>query len=162
MMNPDPSAKGLRTDLDGRAGIERLVNAFYERVQRDELLGFIFDDIARIDWPSHLPKMYAFWEKVLFGSGNFRGNPLVAHMRLGTQTPMGLAQFERWIALFKQTVDSLFAGDNAEHIKRCAEDMAHVIHARVNNVPDARFDPARLTPEQRERYATYRSAEPTA
>ena len=71
---------------------------------------------------------------------------------------MGLPQFERWIALFKATVDELFAGPKAEHIKRAAEDMAHVIHARINGVADARFDPARLTPEQRARYSKYKPA----
>jgi hemoglobin len=161
-MTADSPATSSRPELKGRPEIEQLVNAFYQRVQRDELLGFIFDDVARIDWATHLPKMYAFWERVLFGSGDYRGNPLVAHMRLVAQTSMGLAQFERWIALFKETVDVLFAGENAEHIKRCAEDMAHVIHAKVNNVPDARFDPARLTPEQRERYAKYRAEQPQA
>jgi hemoglobin len=64
----------------------------------------------------------------------------------------------RWIALFKATVDDLFAGPDAEHIKNAAEDMAHVFHSRVNNVPDARFDPARLTPEQRARYARYKTS----
>jgi hemoglobin len=144
-------------DLTDRAGIERLVNAFYEKVGRDELLGFIFNDVARTDWAHHLPKMYAFWETVIFGTGGFSGNPLAAHMRLVPLTPMGLPQFERWIAIFKATVDELFAGEKAEQIKRAAEDMAHVIHARINNVPDARFDPARLTPEQRARYAKYRA-----
>jgi hemoglobin len=79
-------------------------------------------------------------------------------MRLGSITSMGLPQFERWIALFKAAVDDLFAGPNAEHIKDAAEDMAHVFHSRVNNVPDARFDPAQLTPEQRARYARYKTS----
>jgi len=146
-----------RPDLVGRADIERLVNTFYDRVQRDETLGFIFNEIAGVDWTAHLPKMYAFWETVLFRSGEYSGNPLAAHIRLGSRTPMGLAQFERWISLFQESVDALFEGENAEHIKRCAEDMAHVFHSRVNNIPDARFDPAKLTAEQRERYAKYRA-----
>jgi hypothetical protein len=31
-----------------------------------------------------------------------------------------------------------------------------VIYARINHVPDPRFDPASLTPEQRERYSRYK------
>lgn len=147
-----------RRDLVGRGDIEQLVNAFYERVQRDDLLGFIFNDVAKIDWAEHLPKMYSFWETMLFRTGGYLGNPVAAHARLGAVTSMGLPQFERWIALFKTTVGDLFEGPNADHIKRAAEDMANVIHARVNNVPDARFDPARLTPEQRARYAKYKAS----
>lgn len=145
-------------DIHGRPDIERLVNAFYTRVQQDDLLGFIFNDVAKIDWAAHLPKMYSFWETMLFRSGGYLGNPLEAHARLVPLTAMGREQFERWLTLFKVTVDELFAGEKAGHIKRAAEDMANVIHARINRVPDARFDPANLTPEQRARYSKYKPA----
>ena len=143
-------------DITGRPDIETLVNAFYERVRCDELLGFIFNDVARTDWSAHLPKMYAFWETVLFRSGGYRGDPLAAHAKLTPLTEMGRPQFDRWLALFRATVDDLFAGEHAEHIKSCAADMANVIHSRINNISDPRTDPANLTPEQRARYASYR------
>lgn len=147
-------------DLSGRPEIECLVNTFYDRVRDDEVLGFIFNDIAKTDWTVHLPKMYAFWEKVVFGQGDYRGNPLASHAKLVPQTAMGRKQFDHWLTLFRSTVDSLFAGEKAEHIKRAAEDMANVIYSRINSVPDPRFDPANLTPEQRARYAAYRAPEP--
>lgn len=147
-----------QTDITGRAEIETLVNAFYERVRGDELLGFIFNDVAQTNWVAHLPKMYAFWETVLFRSGGYTGNPLAVHARLVPQTAMGREQFDRWLILFRSTVDDLFAGEKAEHIKNCAEDMANVIYSRINAVPDPRFDPANLTPEQKERYARYKPA----
>lgn len=146
-----------KTDITGRAEIERLVNAFYTRMRGDEMLGFIFDRIARTNWDTHLPKMYAFWETVLFGGGGFTGNPLAAHAKLVPLTEMGRAQFDRWLSLFRATVDDLFSGEKAEHIKSCAEDMANVIYSRINGVPDPRFDPANLTAEQRESYARYKS-----
>ncbi len=145
-------------ELADRAGIERLVNTFYDKVRRDEMLGFIFNDVAKTDWGVHLPKMYAFWETVIFGTGGFSGNPLAAHMRLVPLTEMGRPQFDRWLAVFVATVDELFSGAKAEHIKACAADMANVIHARINNVQQARFDPATLTPEQRARYAKYKAS----
>jgi|UniRef100_UPI00378324F2 hemoglobin len=147
----------IKPDIQGRAEIETLVNTFYDRVRGDELLGFIFEKIAQTNWQTHLPKMYAFWETVIFRSGGYTGNPLAAHAKLVPLTNMGREQFDRWLMLFRRTVDDLFAGEHAEHIKSCAEDMANVIHARINHVPDARFAPANLTPEQRERYARYKS-----
>ena len=137
----------------GRAEIVTLVNTFYDRVRTDEVLGSIFDKIAQTNWTTHLPKMYGFWETVLFRSGGYTGNPLAAHAKLVPQTEMGRAQFDRWLTVFRSTVDDLFAGEKADHIKSCAEDMANVMYARINGVPDPRFDPANLTPEQRERYA---------
>jgi hypothetical protein len=38
--------------------------------------------------------------------------------------------------------------------------MANVIYSKINAVPDPRFDPANLTPEQRERYARYKATTP--
>ncbi len=149
-----------KPDIAGRQEIETLVNAFYQRVQKDELLGFIFDEVARTNWETHLPKMYAFWETVMFRSGGFTGNPIVAHAKLLSQTAMGREQFDRWLLLFRSTVDDLYAGENADHIKSCAHDMANVIYSKINGVPDPRFDPANLTPEQRERYARYKQAAP--
>lgn len=146
-----------KPDIAGRPEIERLVNVFYQRVGADETLGFIFNDVAQTDWEVHLPKMYAFWETVLFRSGGYVGNPLAAHAKLMPLTEMGRPQFDRWLALFRSTVDDLFLGEKAEHIKNCAADMANVIHARLNKVQDPRFDPANLTPEQRERYARYKA-----
>lgn len=144
-------------DITGRPDIEALVNRFYDAVGRDELLGFIFSDVAHTDWDVHLPKMYAFWETVLFRTGGYKGNPLDAHARLVPLTHMGREQFDRWLALFTTTVDELFCGENAEHIKNCAADMANVIHGKINRIPDPRFDPANLTAEQRARYANYKA-----
>jgi hemoglobin len=146
------------TDILGRDEIVRLVDRFYEKVREDETLGFIFDRVAKVDWPAHLPKMYAFWQTVLFRDGGFRGDPIGKHARLVPLANMGREQFDRWLALFNESVDELFAGENAGHIKRCAADMANVIHAKINAIPDGRFDPANLTPARRARYAAYRPA----
>jgi hemoglobin len=155
-----PAVQPPLADLEGRREIEILVNAFYDKVRTDDVLGFIFDRIAGTNWDTHLPKMYAFWETVLFRSGGYVGNPVAAHARLTPLTPMGRPQFDRWLELFRATVDENFSGPNADHIKNCAADMANVIFSRINNVPDPRFDPARLTPEQRARYAAYRANTP--
>jgi hemoglobin len=155
MTEPAPAGTP-KPDILGRPDIETLVNNFYQRVRRDEILGPIFTDVAKTNWGTHLPKMYAFWETVLFRSGGYSGNPLAAHAKLVPLTNMGRDKFDRWLALFTGTVDDGFAGENSDHIKRCAEDMANVIHGKINAVPDPRLDPANLTPEQRARYAAYR------
>lgn len=144
-------------DLHGRAEIEALVNAFYIRVRQDPMLGFIFEEVAGTDWSRHLPRMYSFWEKVLFRTGDFTGNPLAVHARLVTLTEMGRPQFDRWLEIFKSTVDDLFAGPNAEHLKNIAVDMANVIHRRINGiheVPLSGVPPLQAPPSH---YASYRS-----
>ena len=146
-----------RPDLTDREGIVLLVNGFYERIRADDQLGPIFSDVAKVDWDSHLPRMYDFWDPVMFRSGTFRGNPLTAHAKLAPHTDMSRAKFDHWLTLFRETVAALFEGENAEHIVRCAEDMANVLHSKINNSRDQRFDPANLSDEQRQRYAAHKS-----
>lgn len=155
-MPASPPPPIARPDLTGRADIELLVNTFYDKVRGDALLGFIFNDVAGTDWSTHLPKMYAFWETMIFRAGTYTGNPLAAHARLVPLTAMGRPQFDRWLELFTATVDGLFAGEKAEHIKSAASDMANVIHAKINGVEQDRYDYSKLTPEQRARYASYK------
>ena len=143
-------------DLTDRVGIIRLVDRFYERIREDGLLGPIFSEVAQVNWETHLPKMYDFWDTVLFRSGTYRGNPLSAHAKLVPKTDMSRAKFDHWLELFRETVAELYEGENAGHIVRCAEDMANVLYSKINNVPDPRFDPANLTDEQRARYAAYK------
>lgn len=161
-MNPplkSAATNMTRPDILDRRDLVRLVDAFYEKVRADAPLGRIFDEVAQVDWQSHLPKLYDFWDTVLFRTGTFRGNPLAAHARLLEHTRLEWPLFERWLDLFRTTVTESFEGENATHIVRCAEDMARVIHSKIHSIPNPRLNPESLTPEQKARYASYR--EPT-
>lgn len=127
-------------DLSARPDIERLVDAFYDRVQADDLLGPIFNDIAQVDWSSHLPKMYDFWESVLFGAPAFKGNPLSVHRLLARQASMTEREFGRWLDLFRTTVDELFAGPVADEAKLRASRIAGVMQHHI--AADARVGAA--------------------
>lgn len=153
-----PNTHSPLPDLRNREDIIRLVDRFYQRIRSDEKLDPVFDQIAHVDWDSHLPKMYDFWDTVMFRSGTFRGNPIAAHAKLVPLTDMSMATFDYWLGLFRETVAELFEGEKAGHIVRCAEDMANVLYSKIKNVPDPRFDPANLTPEQRVRYASYKES----
>ncbi len=108
----------------------------------------ISNSLARGDWDKHLLRFYGFRETVLFGGGSFRWNPLGIHFKLVAMTSMDWPKFQRWLALFDETVDELFAGDRAAHIKRVADGMAHVVHSRINGVPDRRFGPSNPSAQQ--------------
>jgi hemoglobin len=128
------------TDLTSRADIVRLVNAFYDRVRLDVILSSIFDGVARVDWEVHLPKMYDFWESVLFGRAAFKGNPLMLHRQLARRTPLTSTEFNRWIQLFQTSVDELFVGPCADEAKLRASRIAlvmqhHIAADRTNAAP---------------------------
>jgi hemoglobin len=119
-------------DITSRDDIVRLVDAFYVEVRRDAILGPIFDDVARIDWAAHLPKMYEFWETVLFGRSMFRGNPLAVHLALAQRVPLGSREFGRWLELFHHTVDRLFDGPVASEAKVKASRIASVMQHHIS------------------------------
>jgi hemoglobin len=114
-------------DIGARADLERLVNGFYASVRADPVLGPIFDDVARTNWDEHLPKMYDFWETVLFGTGTFRGKPLAVHLALAARVPLTGREFQRWLELFEGQVDAMFAGPIAEEAKCRAARIAAVM-----------------------------------
>jgi hemoglobin len=145
-----------KPDILGRSDIVHLVDVFYGKVRADAPLGHIFDGIAHVNWETHLPKLYDFWDSVLFRAGTFRGNPIAAHANLLDRADLGWPMFEHWLELFRETVNELFSGENAGHIIRCAEDMARVIHSKIHNIPNPGLDPSKLTLEQKARYASYR------
>lgn len=108
----------MKEDIRNAADIKNLIDTFYEKVQSDDVIGYIFNDVAKVDWPSHLPKMYAFWEFLLLGTPDaYRGNPIQKHFELHAKHPLKIEHFDRWLALFQGTVDELFEGKGADDAK---------------------------------------------
>lgn len=104
-------------DITFPEDVHRLIDTFYEKVRRDEVIGYIFNDVAQVDWPEHLPRMYAFWEFLLLGADTYRGNPLEKHWAVHALEPFTEAHFDRWLQLFREAVDERFAGPKAEDAK---------------------------------------------
>ena len=122
-----------RHDITTPADIERPAHTLYERVPADEILAPIFDDVAHTDWARHLPKMYDFWETVLFGASAYRGQPIGIHVQLATRVALGQPEFGRWLALFVDTVDAAFLGPQADEAKLRAARIANVMQHHIGN-----------------------------
>ncbi|HEX9150889.1 MAG TPA: group III truncated hemoglobin [Flavobacterium sp.] len=114
----------MKTDIKNRKDIEKLVNTFYEKIKTDAKIGYFFTDVAKVNWEAHLPKMYDFWDNILFSNGNYTGNPMIKHKELHQKSEMKEAHFQHWNALFNATVDELFTGEKAEEIKQRAMNIS--------------------------------------
>jgi len=108
-----------------------LVDTFYARVLKDEIIGFIFTDIAKINVEKHMPKMYDFWETTLFHKAIYKGNPMRIHMELNKKISMKKEHFQRWLELFNSTVDALFSGTKAELAKTRALSISTVMQIKI-------------------------------
>jgi hemoglobin len=122
----------MKQDIRDRADIQLLVDTFYTKVRADETIGYLFNEVAKVNWEQHLPRMYDFWENILFQTGGFKGNPMVAHVQLHQKSPLSAAHFARWQQLFLTTVDELFEGDMAELIKQRARSIATMMQIKVS------------------------------
>jgi hemoglobin len=127
-------------DLDDPSDVAEMVRRFYSDVAQDDLLGPMFNDVAKVDWSAHLPKLTAFWCRALFGIGGYAGNPFQAHERINAQEPFTLAHFERWLDLFFETVELGWVGPNTERVKALAANVARV-HSEQLVVRSARGAP---------------------
>ena len=107
------------------------MEAFYQRVRKNPDIGFIFDDIAKVNWEVHTPIIIEFWQGVLFHSGNYRNNPIAIHKHVNSLFPLEKKHFEVWLGLWNETVDHLFEGNNAELIKQRARSIATVIQLKI-------------------------------
>src|SRR5690242_5382959 len=124
----------MKNDIENFDDIKLLVNTFYEKVKQDEKIGFIFNDVAKINWDIHLSKMYSFWETLLFGAISFKGNPMLKHMILNNKIKLTNEHFSQWIFLWRQTTDELFSGSLAENAKNKAEAIKDLMAAKIIGV----------------------------
>ena len=95
-MQPRPSLQQGATP--GAQDIERLVDAFYDKVRVDPVIGPIFDEAVH-DWPEHKRLLTSFWCSVVLRAQTYRGNPMRAHR----PWPIEARHFDHWLALWKQT-----------------------------------------------------------
>lgn len=121
----------MKKDIQNKKDIEKLVDAFYEKVKQDAMIGFIFTEVVRVKWEKHLPVMYDFWENTLFYTGNYTGNPMDIHRHLHKLIPLTAEFFTQWTQLFTSTVDELFAGKKAELAKQRAGSIGAVMQFKI-------------------------------
>jgi len=122
----------MKSDIENRRDIEHLVNSFYDKVKKDDLIGFIFNDVAKVNWEKHLPVMYDFWENIIFFTNKYSGNPMIVHTHLSQRIPLTKEHFSRWIKLFTETVDELFEGNKAMIAKEKAKSIATIMQVKIS------------------------------
>ncbi|MFZ3393158.1 group III truncated hemoglobin [Rhodococcus sp. 7Tela_A2] len=117
-------SRSHHADLGCRADIDVLVRRFYERATADPLLAPVFDVLAVVGLDDHLVVVGDFWEQILFRTTRYDGAFIPVHRALHGHHGLTSARFERWLALWTENVDALFAGTNADRAKIKAEAMA--------------------------------------
>lgn len=107
-----------------QADIVRLVDRFYDRVQRHPTLGPVFNPAVH-DWDEHKATLVAFWSSITLKTGQYRGNPMARHR----PHPIEAGHFDDWLALWKETAHEVLPAEHAalfdEHARRIARSLIY-------------------------------------
>lgn len=132
-----PNNNPTKNDITHLDDIRVLVDTFYGKVQKDPLIGHIFNEVIKNNWPNHLAKMYSFWQTILLEEHTYHGAPFLPHINL----PISKPHFERWMSIFNETVDELYAGERADEAKWRAEKMAQMFMHKLEFYQNNRSKP---------------------
>ena len=102
-----------------RDDVVRLVDAFYDRVRVDPVLGPVFNPAVH-DWDAHKATLVQFWSSIMLGTREYRGNPMAAHL----PHPIVDGHFGRWLALWRDTAHRVLQAEQAEAFYQRAQRIA--------------------------------------
>ena len=118
-------------ELENREDIEFLVDTFYKKIIIDDKIGFFFTKVIKLDWNKHIPAMYDFWETTLLGVAKYKGNPMLKHIELNAMKELNAEHFERWLSLWKETIQGNFVGEISEQAIKKADQIGGLIKFKI-------------------------------
>lgn len=120
-------------DIENREDLLFLMEAFYSKMLKDEEIGYIFIDVAKLDLSHHLPLLADFWNNALFHTGGYKNNVVQIHKDLSDKEPLTPAHFQRWQSLLGETIDEHFSGEIAEKMKLRASQVGMTMQAKLGH-----------------------------
>ena len=121
-------------DITTRQDIIHLIDSFYTKVVKDDLIGSYFTEVVTLDFEKHLPVMYNFWESVLLGGTSYKGNPMIKHIQLHQKKALEEKHFNRWLTLWEQTIDEHFTGSVADQAKQRAKSIKGIMMFKLSSI----------------------------
>lgn len=120
-------------DIQNREDLLFLMEAFYSKMLKDEQIGYIFTEVAKLDLEHHLPLLADFWNNALFHSGGYKNNVVQIHKDLSAKEYLKPEHFKRWQELLAETIDANYQGEIAEKMKLRASQVGMTIQAKLGH-----------------------------
>ena len=123
-----PTGRLVPEALD-EAMVRAVVDSFYSKARRDEVIGPVFNRVISADeWPAHLDKITDFWSSMLLATGRYMGRPMPRHIAI---PELNDSHFQRWLTLFRMTVEELCPPDVAALFIERAETIGNNFRVRI-------------------------------
>ena len=122
----------MKKDIESRRDIELLLNDFYKKAFKDDLIGRFFTEVVPLNLETHLPMIADFWESVLLDGKGYRKNVMEIHRDISNKSKIEKEHFDRWIKLFSATLDDFFEGPKANLAKQRATSIATMMNIKIN------------------------------
>lgn len=123
----------MKKDIENEQDVKLFLDAFYEKVKVDDTIAYLFNEVANLNWDDHMPKIYAFWEAILLGKPGFNGDVMGMHIKLHQKEKLTAEHFDRWIALFTETVNEMYEGSKADEALNRANIIRRTIEFNIQN-----------------------------
>ena len=121
----------MKKDIETRGDLEQLLNEFYGRVFKDELISHFFTEVVPLDLETHIPIITDFWESVLLDGRGYRKNVMQIHLDISAKSKIQKEHLDRWVKIFTETVDELFEGPKATLAKQRAASIATMMNIKM-------------------------------
>lgn len=108
--------------------ISAVLDRFYDRVRKDELLGPVFAVVE--DWDQHLKRLGEFWSSVMLMSGRYKGNPVSMHLLHADRIRPEM--FDRWLGLWEMTTQEKLPPQSAVAMQAKARRIAGRLTAAIH------------------------------
>lgn len=122
-----------KRDIEKREDLVKLLEAFYTKAFKDELIGRFFTDVVPLDLETHIPIIADFWESVILGGHAYRKNVMEVHQHIHSLSTIKKEHLDRWVLLFNQNIDEYFEGQKAILMKHRAASIATLMDIKLNH-----------------------------
>ena len=121
----------IRRDIENRADLEKLLEIFYKKVFKDDLISHFFTEVVPLNLETHIPVIADFWESVLLDGRGYRKNVMEIHLNISEKSKIEKKHLDRWVKIFSETVDELFEGSKASLAKQRAASIATMMNIKI-------------------------------
>lgn len=118
-------------DIQTKEDIAYLMDEFYSIMLKDELIGYIFNDVANLNLVEHLPSLTNFWENMLLQPNGYKKNVMDIHLKLNALEKLQPNHFERWLYLLNETVTKNFKGAKVDRMLNSAKNIAAMMQYKM-------------------------------